>query len=134
MPTEGYLALVLHSHLPYLINHGVWPHGLDWLHEATAETYVPLLGALKELDERGLQARFTINLTPILLEQLEHPSFEAEFPKYVDAKIEAARKDQAEFQANGRLLLYSNTQVPATGSSIISKSSGSSPTFSATTS
>lgn len=101
MPTEGYLALVLHTHLPYLINHGVWPHGLDWLHEATAETYVPLLGALKDLEERGLQARFSINLTPVLLEQLEHPSFEAEFPKYLDAKIEAARKDQAEFQANG---------------------------------
>ena len=41
--TQGYVSLVLHSHLPYVLSHGRWPHGTDWLSEAAAETYLPLL-------------------------------------------------------------------------------------------
>ena len=36
-------VLALHSHLPYVLNHGRWPHGSDWLSEATFECYLPLL-------------------------------------------------------------------------------------------
>ena len=28
-------ALVLHTHLPMVVNHGRWPHGSDWLNEAS---------------------------------------------------------------------------------------------------
>jgi predicted glycosyl hydrolase (DUF1957 family) len=31
-----YFSLVLHSHIPYVIAHGSWPHGMDWLDEAAA--------------------------------------------------------------------------------------------------
>jgi len=24
-------SLVLHSHIPYVLAHGSWPHGMDWL-------------------------------------------------------------------------------------------------------
>ena len=34
----GYFTFVLHSHLPYVIGHGHWPHGMDWLNEAAAES------------------------------------------------------------------------------------------------
>jgi 1,4-alpha-glucan branching enzyme len=74
---------------------------LDWLHEAAAETYVPLLAMLEDADRRGLRARFSINLTPVLLEQLLHPTFLESFPEYVEAKADAARRDQNEFQALG---------------------------------
>jgi len=40
---EGYVVLVLHAHLPYVLSHGKWPHGSDWLCEAASETYIPLL-------------------------------------------------------------------------------------------
>ena len=30
-------SLVLHSHIPYVLAHGSWPHGMDWLYEAAAE-------------------------------------------------------------------------------------------------
>ena len=43
-----HFVLTLHSHLPYVLNHGRWPHGSDWLCEATLDTYLPLLEALKE--------------------------------------------------------------------------------------
>jgi len=76
----GFLAFTLHAHLPYVVNHGTWPHGMEWLHEAAAETYLPLLRVLGNLERDGVPANFNINLSPILLEQLAHPFFIAEFP------------------------------------------------------
>jgi 1,4-alpha-glucan branching enzyme len=93
----GFLAFVLHAHLPWVINHGTWPHGIEWLHEAAAETYLPLLRVLTNLERDGIPANFNINLSPILLEQLSHPVFLADFPKYVTRKIVAAREDEAFF-------------------------------------
>ena len=41
---KGYLALVLHAHLPF-IKHPEYPDFLeeDWFYEAMVETYIPLL-------------------------------------------------------------------------------------------
>jgi 1,4-alpha-glucan branching enzyme len=97
----GYLAITLHAHLPYVVNHGTWPHGIEWLHEAAAETYLPLLRVLGNLERDGVPANFNINLSPILLEQLAHPYFIAEFPKYLTRKIVAAREDEAYFIQSG---------------------------------
>jgi 1,4-alpha-glucan branching enzyme len=97
----GFLALTLHAHLPYVVNHGTWPHGIEWLHEAAAETYLPLLHVLANLERDGIPANFNINLSPILLEQLAHPYFLAEFPKYLTRKIIAAREDEAFFIQSG---------------------------------
>ena len=46
--TIGSFCLVLHGHLPYVLRHGTWPHGEDWLYEAAAETYLPILAMLDE--------------------------------------------------------------------------------------
>jgi 1,4-alpha-glucan branching enzyme len=97
----GYLAFTLHAHLPYVVNHGTWPHGMEWLHEAAAETYLPLLRMLGNLERDGIPANFNISLSPILLEQLAHPLFIAEFPKYLTRKILAAREDEAYFIQSG---------------------------------
>jgi 1,4-alpha-glucan branching enzyme len=101
----GFLALTLHAHLPYVVNHGTWPHGIEWLHEAAAETYLPLLRVLASLERDGVPANFNINISPILLEQLAHPYFVAEFPKYLTRKIIAAREDEAFFMQSGDLHL-----------------------------
>src|ERR1700682_499447 len=97
----GCVTFALHSHLPYVINHGTWPHGTEWLHEAAAETYLPLLAVLGELEQQGCALKANVGLTPILLEQLSHPVFKEEFPKYVTRKIEAAIKDADEFTQQG---------------------------------
>ena len=99
----GFLSFVLHAHLPYVINHGTWPHGIEWLHEAAAETYLPLLRILANLQRDQVPANFNINLSPVLLEQLSHPVFIADFPKYVTRKIVAAREDEAFFIQPGKL-------------------------------
>lgn len=97
----GCVTITLHAHLPYVVNHGTWPHGLEWLHEAAAETYLPLLTVLEELEEKKVPLKANLNLSPILLEQLSHPVFQREFPAYLLRKIEAARKDAPEFSAAG---------------------------------
>ena len=101
----GFLALTLHAHLPYVVNHGTWPHGIEWLHEVAAETYLPLLRVLSNLERDGIPANFNLTLSPILLEQLAHPLFIADFPKYLTRKILAAREDEAYFIQSGDIHL-----------------------------
>jgi len=98
---SGFLTFTLHAHLPYVVNHGTWPHGLEWLHEAAAETYLPLLRMMANLERDGLALKCNLNISPILLEQLAHPVFRAEFPRYVERKILAAREDEAFFTQAG---------------------------------
>jgi 1,4-alpha-glucan branching enzyme len=99
--TSGYLSFTLHAHLPYVVNHGTWPHGLEWLLEAAAETYLPLLRMFGSLERDGIALHCNLNLSPILLEQLAHPVFRSEFPQYVERKINAAREDEAYFYSTG---------------------------------
>lgn len=98
---SGFMTFTLHAHLPYVVNHGTWPHGMEWLHEASAETYLPLLRVLGRLERDGIALHCNLNLSPVLLEQLAHPVFLAEFPKYVTRKIVAAREDEAFFMQSG---------------------------------
>lgn len=98
---QGYLTFTLHAHLPYVVHHGTWPHGMEWLHEAAAETYLPLLRVLRHLERDRIRFQCNLNLSPILLEQLSHPTFVTEFPKYLERKIVAAREDEAFFIQSG---------------------------------
>src|SRR6201999_4031262 len=97
----GYVTFALHSHLPYVVNHGTWPHGMERLHEAAAGPYLPLLRVFKDLEQQGLALKANVNLSPILLEQLSHPVFKDEFPKYLLRKIQAAHKDAEDFTLQG---------------------------------
>ncbi len=98
---SAYLSFTLHAHLPYVIHHGTWPHGLEWLHEAAAETYLPLLGVMRRLERDGLALKANLSLSPVLLEQLTHRTFKEEFPRYVERKINSAREDENYFRQNG---------------------------------
>ena len=92
----GSLTFVLHSHLPWVLHHGQWPHGVDWLNEAAAETYLPLWRVLHERRDRG-SLGVTLGMSPVLCEQLAHPDFHREFLRYLGEKIAAAVADRAAF-------------------------------------
>ena len=94
----GSFCLVLHGHLPYVLRHGVWPHGEDWLYEAAAETYLALLAVIDECVFLNAPPRITVGLTPVLLEQLAHEDFKKGFEHYLADRIEQAGRDRAEFQ------------------------------------
>jgi len=93
----GHFSIVLHAHLPYVMAHGRWPHGMDWLNEATAETYIPLLNVLNDLLAEGRSPRLTLGLTPVLCEQLADDDFKEEFDHYLTEKIDAAEEDHRTF-------------------------------------
>lgn len=93
----GAFTLVLHSHLPYVLAHGRWPHGTEWLSEAAAETYLPLIRGIELLLDRGLTTGITLGVTPILMEQLASEGFQDELDGWLEARIEAARHDAEVF-------------------------------------
>ena len=63
-PRQGALAIVLHSHMPYVEGFGTWPFGEEWLWEAVACVYLPLLDLLDGMP-------VTLGLTPVLCDQLD---------------------------------------------------------------
>lgn len=87
--------------MPYVLSHGKSPHGTDWIHESAAECYLPLLHALDRLRRDRIKPRWTINITPILAEQLRDPSFADTFVGYCNEKIAAAEFDLANFERSG---------------------------------
>ena len=82
-------VLALHSHLPYVLNHGRWPHGSDWLCEAAIDTYLPLLETLRGLAADGVDAPVTIGFTPVLANQLVSPTFAVELEAYFQQRLTA---------------------------------------------
>jgi 1,4-alpha-glucan branching enzyme len=66
MKRRGELAIVLHTHMPYVEGFGTWPFGEEWLWEAVASSYLPLRDALAG-------APITLSVTPVLCDQLEAP-------------------------------------------------------------
>jgi 1,4-alpha-glucan branching enzyme len=84
---KGELAIVLHTHMPYVEGFGTWPFGEEWLWEAIAGSYLPLLDLLDE------GAPLTVSLTPVLCDQLEAPGVGERFEAFVD---EVRRRTHAE--------------------------------------
>ena len=78
-PEPGRLAIVLHSHMPYVEGFGTWPFGEEWLFEAIATCYLPLLDVL---DGPGGDA-LTLSLTPVLCDQLEDAGAMTRFQDFI---------------------------------------------------
>ena len=60
----GDLAIVLHSHMPYVEGYGTYPFGEEWLFDAVCRSYLPVLDAANDI---------TLTVTPTLADQLEAP-------------------------------------------------------------
>jgi 1,4-alpha-glucan branching enzyme len=86
----GELAIVLHSHQPYVEGFGTWPFGEEWLWESIATSYLPLL----ELLDGG--APLTLSLTPVLCDQLEAPGALERCATFLAGiRVESHRRDIA---------------------------------------
>ncbi len=101
MLTNGAFTFVLHSHLPYAREAGMWPHGEEWVHEGISETYLPLLDALYDLKEEGVDYRITVSVTPILAEQLGDPLIASHFESFAEERATWAAADVERFAAAG---------------------------------
>ena len=101
--TKGYFTFVLHGHLPYVLQHGTWPHGTDWLYEAATETYLPLLDTFARLWEAEIPIKAVLDITPVLAEQLGNDRFKENLVDYLNLKIKAARENAKDFRAKGHI-------------------------------
>lgn len=93
--------IVLHTHLPWVLNHGAWPHGSDWVCEATAECYLPLLDMCRRLVHDGITPGITFTMSPVLAEQLAHPAYPALFSDYCTSHAQLARADHQHLSQEG---------------------------------
>ncbi|MBV8430836.1 MAG: hypothetical protein JO244_06730, partial [Solirubrobacterales bacterium] len=95
MPSRGALAIVLHTHMPYVEGFGTWPFGEEWLWEAIATSYLPLLDVLD-------RAPVTLSLTPVLCDQLEAPgALERCLDFLNEVRPESHRLDIAAYRETG---------------------------------
>ena len=93
---RGYLALVLHAHLPY-VRHPEHEDALEenWLFEAITETYVPLFLVLESLIEDGVDFRLTFSVSPTLASMLADPFLQSRYLTRLERLIELAGKEEA---------------------------------------
>src|SRR5215216_1248852 len=81
----GDLAIVLHSHMPYVEGFGTYPFGEEWLFDAVASAYLPLLAEARDL---------TMTVSPVLADQLEAPGVPDRMEAFLRRfRLEAAERD-----------------------------------------
>jgi 1,4-alpha-glucan branching enzyme len=84
----GDLAIVLHSHMPYVEGFGTYPFGEEWLFDAAIRSYLPVLEAAHDL---------TMTVTPVLADQLEDPGVRERMREFlVRFRVAAAEADVGE--------------------------------------
>jgi 1,4-alpha-glucan branching enzyme len=94
-PEPGELAIVLHTHMPYVEGYDRWPFGEEWLWEAIATSYLRLLDVLAA-------GAVTLSLTPVLCDQLEAPGLPERFLDFLrGVRAETHGRDIAAARAEG---------------------------------
>ena len=92
---SGYLALILHAHLPF-VRHPEHEHFLeeDWLFEAITDTYIPLLRMTQRLVNDGVPFKFTMSITPTLCAMLQDELLRERYVRHLDLLIDLAAREQ----------------------------------------
>ena len=101
--------LILHAHLPY-VRHLEYPKFLeeDWLFESLAESYIPLVRMLEDLDARGVDFRLSICFSPTLCTMLMDEPFGA-----LDAQTRYSMEDEIIkiWEKNKRTIVFVTNNV-----------------------
>lgn len=94
MSAQGALAIVLHTHLPF-VRHPEHEEFLEerWLFEAITETYLPLLERFQRLADEGIPFRITMSFTPTLLAMLQDGFLQARYVRHLERLIELSEKE-----------------------------------------
>jgi 1,4-alpha-glucan branching enzyme len=100
---KGYLALVLHAHLPF-VRHpesDSQPQE-DWLFEGISETYLPLLRILEKLASDGVPYRLTLSISPTLAAMLTDSLMQERYVRRITSLTELAEKEVARTEGQPR--------------------------------
>jgi 1,4-alpha-glucan branching enzyme len=91
---SGYLALVLHAHLPF-VRHPEDATVMEerWLYEAITGTYLPLLQVFEGLVADGVPYRCTVSLSAPLITMLTDDLLKLRYAEHLDGLIELAGRE-----------------------------------------
>jgi len=91
---RGYLAIVLHAHLPF-VRHPEDPTVMEenWLYEAITGTYLPLLQVFEGLVADCVPFRVTVSLSAPLISMLTDDLLKERYARHIDQLIELAGKE-----------------------------------------
>src|SRR3954466_14487509 len=98
---NGYLALILTGHVPYLRAAGREPEGEDLLHETIADALVPTLNVLFDLRERGVRPAVALAYSPVLIEQLGDSVVQKHFVIWMERRIAGLEAEAARWEYEG---------------------------------
>lgn len=94
MNRQGTVAVVLHSHLPY-VRHPETDSVLEelWLYEAITETYIPFLRICERLIDEEVNFKYTVSVTPPLAHMLSDELLQTRYQKHLEKLLELVEKE-----------------------------------------
>ena len=94
MAGQGYFALILHAHLPF-VRHPEHEKFLEenWLYEAITECYLPLIQIMDGWLRDGMDTRLTITLSPTLCSMLLDPLLQSRYENHLNGLIELSERE-----------------------------------------
>ncbi len=86
----GDIAIVLHSHMPYVEGFGTYPFGEEWLFDAYLRSHLPVLAVARDL---------TVTVTPVLADQLEAEGVAGRLGEFArEFRVRSAELDAADVE------------------------------------
>jgi 1,4-alpha-glucan branching enzyme len=98
----GEFALVLHTHLPYVAHHGVWPVGEEWLFQAWGESWLPVTEVLLRLAEDGHGDVVSLSVSPTVAHQLAEPRLRREMGSWLGAQMWQSEEQRLSYRGRDR--------------------------------
>ncbi|MCP4715134.1 MAG: DUF1957 domain-containing protein, partial [Deltaproteobacteria bacterium] len=107
--TRGYLAFILHAHLPY-VRHPEYDSFLEerWLFEAITETYIPLIKFFDRLLQENVFFRISISLSPSLLAMLEDELLQSRYEAHLNKMIKLCEREMERTRPEPHLNFLAN--------------------------
>lgn len=101
MRNVGYLALVLHAHLPYVHDPEIERHlEENWFYQALTECYIPLVQVIDGLYRDGVRFALTISLSPPLVTMLGNGLMQERYVRYLERLLQLADRERQRLAAD----------------------------------
>ncbi len=94
MGAPGKIVFLMHAHLPF-VRHPEYKRFFEenWLFEAIAETYLPLVQAMRRLLEKGVPGTLNLSISPPLIEMLSDENLIQKFSEHLKRQLELIEKE-----------------------------------------
>ncbi len=92
--SKGFVSIVLHAHLPY-VRHPEEKTRVEetWFYESMIECYLPLLQALRRLDDAGVPGTLTVSLSTPLIAMMSDTLLLGRFERHFERLVRFAERE-----------------------------------------